>query len=575
MDDTTRGFGAYTLESILMQGADGITYRAQHTATGVKVLVMAPRMPEEWEETATFRDRFLASARGAQPLHHPGILDMREVGVDAASGIPFIAYEAVEGKNLRELTSHGRRLPDPDIALVGAAAADALDYAHAAGFVHGAIGPESIIVGEGTAVKLTGFGVVNAQQSPTEMRGHAPGTGSYSSPEQIIGGAVDGRSDLFSLGIVLFELVTGQHPFLATPPRDARDRIVADEAPLPGKIRSDAPGGFNSIIFKLLQKDPSKRPVRGAEVAQALRALHTRLLQPPPAPAAAPPLPLSSNRRRPSPMQLALGGGVLVLAAVIAAVVVSRPAPAPTAPAATAATAPAASQHELTTLLADAEAALAGGEFARAERLLVEARRLDPLDARGLELSQRARAARDERIRKLFDEGVAFGRAQRWADAERRFTDVITLDPNNVDAKDQLDELHELAKAGRRPEPAPPSSHASVPAKPIATPQPPRLLRVYFESPLTVGELVITCDRAPFAGLPFDFTAGGGTGVVDKTFEMPLGRHQVLATLRNQQGLTLGDQTFVLDFEPGHTFQLSVAMGGPRAVPRFTVVEVR
>jgi tRNA A-37 threonylcarbamoyl transferase component Bud32 len=574
MDDTTRGFGAYTLESILMQGADGITYRAHHTATGVKVLVSIPSMPEEWDETAAFRDRFVASARAAQPLHHPGILDIREIGVDESSGMPFIAYEAVEGKNLRELTTHGRRLPDPDIALVGAAVADALDYAHAAGFVHGAVGPERIIVADEGVVKLTGFGVVNAQQSPTEMRGHAPGTGSYSSPEQIIGGVVDGRSDLFALGIVLFELVTGQHPFLASPPRDARDRIVADEAPLAGKIRPDAPGGFNSLIFKLLQKDPAKRPARGAEVAQSLRALHTRLLQPPPAPVAAPaPLPAAGPAGL-SPVHLAVGAGLLVLAGAIAAVVLLRPAPAPTA-AVPAAMPTVTSQQELSKALNDAEAALDAGDFARAERLLVEARRLDPLNARGLAFSQQARSMRDEKVKKLYNEGVAFGRAQRWQDAERRFQDVIAMDPDNVDAKDQLDELHELSKAGRHAATAPDASHAAVLAKPTATPPPPRHLRVYFESPLASGELAITLDRAPFATLPFDFSGAGGSGVIDKTFEMPHGRHQVLVTLHSQQGLTLGEQMFVLDFEPGHTAQLTIAMSGPRAVPRFSAAEVR
>lgn len=575
MEDTTRGFAAYTLESIFMQGADGITYRARHAATGAKALITVPHMPEEWEEITPFRDRFLAAARQVTPLHHPGILDIREVGVDESSGMPFIAYESVDGRNLRELTAHGRRIADVDIATVGAGVADALEHAHAAGVVHGAVAPENILFGEGGVVKLCGFGVLSAGQSPTEMRGHAPGTGSYSSPEQIIGGTVDGRSDLFALGIVLFELVTGQHPFLASPPRDARDRIVADEAPLPGKIRPDAPGAFNSLLFKMLQKDPAKRPARAAEVAQTLRALQNRLLQPAPAPAA----PVAAARPAPAPrgggpsaVHLAIGAGILVLVGAIAAVVLMR-SPRPAAPVATAPTAVAESR-ELSAALDAAEAALSAGDFARAERLLVEVRRLDPVDPRGLDIAQRARAMRDEKVKRLYDDGIAFGRAQRWQDAERRFNEVLALDPDNVDAKDQIEALHEVADARRRQQTVP-SSAASPPvvARPAATPEPPRRLRVYFASPLPVGSLEIALDRRTFAILPFDFSAAGGSGVVQRTFDMPFGRHQVLATLHNQQGLVLGDQAFVLNFEPGHEFLLTVEMSGPRAVPRFRTAE--
>ncbi len=575
MNDTTTSFGAYTLESIFAQGADGLTYRASHTATGVKVLICVPHMPEEWEEIAKFRDRFLAAAARVRPLHHPGILDIREIGVDESSGMPFIAYEAVDGRNLRELTAHGRRLADVDIALVGAAVAEALSYAHDAGFVHGAVSPENVIFADGGVVKLAGLGVESATQSPTEMRGHTPGSGSYSSPEQIVGATVDGRSDLFALGIILFELVTGQHPFLATPPRDARDRIVSDDAPLPGKIRPDAPGGFNSVIFKLLQKDPAKRPATGTEVAQSLRALQARLMQPTPTPlaAAAAPRPFPVARRsRLSPVHIAAAIGLLVLAAVIAAVVLLRPSPAP--PSATTAAAPG-ELRELAKTLDDVEAALQNGDLARAERLLVDVRRLDPLNPRGLDLAQRTRATREEKVKRLFDEGVALARSQRWQEAERRFLDVLAIDPDNVDAKDQIEDVHDMAKASRRTDAEPATTRSTLPVKAVPTPVPPRRMRVHFASPLAAGDLELTLDRSPFASLPFDFTASGGSGAVDKTFDMPHGRHQVLITLHNQQGLTLGDQTFVLNFEPGHTFQITVEMSGTRTVPRFKATEVR
>jgi tetratricopeptide (TPR) repeat protein len=576
MSETTGGFGAYTLESIFMQSADGLMYRAEHTATGGKVLIFVPHMPEEWEEIAGFRDRFLESARRAEGLRHDGILAVREIGVEAANGIPFVAYEAADGHDVRELSGHGRRLADTDIALLGAVVAEALDHAHTHGLLHGDLSPESIIFGEGGVVKLWGFAIEGAAKSPTGMRGFAPGTGSYSSPEQIIGGAVDGRSDLFSLGIVLFELVTGEHPFTAVPPRDARDRIVADEAPLAGKVRPDAPGGFNSILFKMLQKDPSKRPASAAEAAESLRALHVRLAQPPPAPAAAaPPRPQAAPARRgPSVAVIAGGGGVLVLAAAVAAVVFLRP-PARPVPAPGPSQAVQTESPQVAAALADVEAAVAAGDFTKAERMLAELRRLDPLNARGLELAQKLRAARDQKVARLFDEGVALARAQRWAEAERRFSDVLAIDPDNVDAKDQIEEVREMAKSSRMAglEAASPRQAQAVQIAPTAPP--PRIMRVYFASPLPAGELVLALDRRPFATIPFDFSNEGGSGIVDRTFEMPHGRHQVLVALHNQQGLTLGDGTFVLDFEPGHTFQLTATMSSARSAPRFRAGEIR
>ena len=408
-------------------------------------------MPEEWEEAARFRDRFMARARGVGGLHHPGILDVSEIGHDEPSGMPYIAYEPVEGKDLRELTARGRRVADADIALIGAAVAEALDHAHAAGFVHGSITPASIIVGPDGAAWLIGFGIEPPPGSPTDMRGHAVGSGSYAAPEQIIGGVVDGRADLFALGLVLFEAVTGQHPFLATPPRDVRDRIVADEAPLPNKIRPETPGGFNAILFKLLQKDPSKRPARGAEVAQSLRALHERLMHPPsgrpdgarvPAPtvpaAARPPSSRSDSRRLGSPPWRRRSSSIAAVAGLPPPRRDHRhrrrcPRRPPRSPAE-------ASER----VAADIEAALRVEDFRRAERLLTELRRDAPLDERGLELGQRVRDLKTAKVERLLRARAWWlARQARWREAAGRFGTVLEVDPSYVDAQDKLDELAE------------------------------------------------------------------------------------------------------------------------------------
>jgi len=107
MTDTAGNFAAYTLDSIFMQSSDGLMYRAHHSASGASVLLKVPTMPEEAEEAARFRDRFLVRANGVRSLHHHGILDLRDIGLDEASGLPFIAYESVEGKDLYDRYPEG------------------------------------------------------------------------------------------------------------------------------------------------------------------------------------------------------------------------------------------------------------------------------------------------------------------------------------------------------------------------------------------------------------------------------------------------------------------------------------
>jgi len=582
MGDTAGGFGPFILDSIFAQGADGLTYRAHRGASGDAALLRVPAMPEEWEEAARFRDRFVARANGVRALRGPGILEIRDVGFDEASGMPYIAYEPVEGADLRELTAHGRRVADAEIARIGAAVAEALDHAHAAGFVHGSLTPACVLVGAGGAVKLAGFGIEPAPGSPTDMRGHAVGSGAYAAPEQIIGGTVDGRADLFALGLVLFEAVTGQHPFLATPPRDVRDRIVADEAPIPGHVRPETPGGFNTILFRLLQKDPAKRPARGAEVAQALRALHERLLHPPaPAavPAGAPPPHAAAAAARPRVSPLAVVGVVAaaVAIAVLAALVLLRRPAAP--PAAAPEPAAALSGEALARAADEVAAALAAEDFRGAERLLADLRRDAPLEPRVLDLGQQLRDRRAAKVERLFAEGVALARQERWRDAERRFAAALEVDPSYVDARDRLEEVAEHLRPERAPRPQQSGAPAPALQRPAATAAPGQRLHLLFRSPLASGEVRVVVDRRPLAPVPFSFAAAEGAagtlGTVQRSFDMPAGQHHVLVALTNERGLTIGEQAFVLKFEPGGEQRVTIEMATARSLPRFSATALR
>jgi hypothetical protein len=379
--------------------------------------------------------------------------------------------------------------------------------------------------------------------------------------------------------------VTGQHPFLAAPPRDVRDRIVQDKAPLPNKIRPETPGGYNTVLFKLLQKDPAKRPARGAEVAQSLRALHERLLHPPtpvaaPAPAGVPahaPTARAGAARRGVPPVALAAAAALVLVAAAAAFLVLRQPSAPPAP--VAAAAPTASPAEIERLAGEVDAALRAEDFQRAERLLAELRQLDALDARVLDLGQRTRDLRAAKAERLYDEGVALARRQRVPEARQRFLAVLEVDPGHVDARDRLDELSD-----RRTAPAGGGTAAVGATEPAMRQRVPptaeakRLLHVVFRSPLAKGEVRVSVDHRPLPAIVIDLPpaeGGGLLGTVQRTYEVPHGTHQVLVTLVNERGNILGDHTFVLKFEAGREHRVAVEMASARAMPRFTATALR
>ena len=273
MANELRQLGRYLIERVLGKGAMGIVYLARDPVIGRLVALKTLNVSADSEEGEEFRQRFLREAQAAGILNHPGIVTVFDAGVDEATGLSFIAMEYVEGKSLKELLKSGHMFTYSEVARVGSALAQGLDYAHARGVIHRDIKPANILITNQGAIKITDFGVARLESSNLTAEGQFIGTPNYMSPEQVAGTPVDGRSDLFSLGVVVFELLTGARPFGGNSLTEVSYKIVHEAPPIPSHLRPALPPPVNPILLKLLEKDPSRRYQKGADVARALDAL--------------------------------------------------------------------------------------------------------------------------------------------------------------------------------------------------------------------------------------------------------------------------------------------------------------
>jgi serine/threonine protein kinase/HAMP domain-containing protein len=218
------------------------------------------------------RERFLREARAAGGLSHPNIVIVHDVG--EVEGRPYMAMELLEGDSLAQVLSEGKALPVRDTVVMGIQLARALDYAHSRGIVHRDIKPGNIVRLEGGhTIKVTDFGIAHIESSGAEQHtrsGEVLGTPQYMSPEQTLGDKIDGRSDLFSAGVVLYQMLTGQRPFQG----DSMVSIalkIAKEQPTPiEKLNPEVPTALRRVVERCLAKSPSQRFQTGKELADEL-----------------------------------------------------------------------------------------------------------------------------------------------------------------------------------------------------------------------------------------------------------------------------------------------------------------
>ncbi len=272
----------YHIEGVLGQGGMGVVYRASDLKLQRSVALKL--LPADLTSNKERRKRFLLEARAAARISHPAIAQVYDV--DEHEGMIFIAMELVEGKNIRDLIGNRELdlLGAIDIALQ---VAGGLAKAHGAGIVHRDIKPANVIQTPEGHVKILDFGLAklldpdtstftSAADPSTLTRTHlgaVKGTPAYMSPEQVKGGNIDARSDLFSLGVMLFEMATGEVPFQRATPMETMHAIAFDEAPAMTSIRPNLPPGLQRIVSKCMKKRAEDRYPDARSLIEELRVL--------------------------------------------------------------------------------------------------------------------------------------------------------------------------------------------------------------------------------------------------------------------------------------------------------------
>ena len=263
-----RTIGHYHIVSHIGSGGMGTVYRARDTRLDREVALkfLPPRLHAHRDAT----ERLLAEARAAAALQHPNVCVVHDIG-ETDAGRPFIAMALCEGETLRDRLRRGPLALDEAVA-VAAQVARGLAAAHARGIVHRDVKPANIMLADDGAVKLLDFGVAEVADSRSTGRRVAGGTISYMSPEQLRCDVVDHRTDLWSLGIVLYEMLTGTRPFRGKDDSAIARSILHDEAPALAERRPAVPPALAAIVGHLLRKDAAARTGSTGELLTALAA---------------------------------------------------------------------------------------------------------------------------------------------------------------------------------------------------------------------------------------------------------------------------------------------------------------
>jgi serine/threonine protein kinase len=275
MDNPTNArFGRYQILTELGRGAMGVVYKALdpkiNRLVAVKTISMAGQPPEEERE---YRERFVREAEAAGRLSHPGIVTIFDVGEEPGTRAPYIVMEFIGGESLDKLLARDHQLPVGTALQLTLELAAALDCAHAQGVVHRDLKPANILITEDGRAKIADFGVAKLNLANFTLAGRVLGTPAFMSPEQLNGDAVDGRSDLFSLGVILYTTLTGYRPFQGNSALTVSYKVV-NRDPIPATVLdTDLPPGLDYIIARAMAKNSAQRYQRGAELALDIQAL--------------------------------------------------------------------------------------------------------------------------------------------------------------------------------------------------------------------------------------------------------------------------------------------------------------
>ncbi len=292
-------YGRYQVVSEIGRGSMGVVYQAHDPQ--IDRLVALKVLREDRVSSTDYVRRFLKEATAVGRLSHRGIVTVYDVGEDL--GTVYIAMELLEGVPLNELLKQ-RRFDLEEIVDIGIAVADALHYAHQKGIVHRDIKPANIICSESREIKVTDFGIAHIDDPDGQQMtqaGEILGTPVYMSPEQVLGQPVDGRSDIYSLGVILYELATGQRPFTGANLGALFKAITSDPVTPPISLNPALPAWISAVIMKAIARDPAERHASGEQLAGELRAGQRQ------------PLARPQSRPRRKKLPLVLGACLLLL----------------------------------------------------------------------------------------------------------------------------------------------------------------------------------------------------------------------------------------------------------------------
>jgi len=485
----TAQVGRYLIERQLGRGAMGVVYLAGDPVIGRRIALKVLRLdlPGAEQSADRLRERFQREAQSGGILSHPNIVTVYDAIEETDDGALCIAMEYVEGTNLSDIL----RKPDPlgpDTALeMAAQIADALDYAHGKGVIHRDIKPANVIVTPAGRVKITDFGIAHLIDSALSDDLRFLGTPSYMAPERIEGREVDPRADLFSLGVVLYQLVTRHMPFKGSSVADLTRSIARDLPTPPEQFVEDLSPELRGILLKALEKNPDKRYQTASAMATDLRAVLGKIAalhrtqpvgppKPPTGEVTGPVVPL------PPPVASPKEGGTFFSRAVIIVLSVLTAASLAAlwwslsgddeAPPAVTTQAPAVASH--TAALAQGVARLSVGDTEAARELLRSAELLAPDSLRASLWRQLAedRLERDRIALAEVDllESVEAGRAAlrrgRLRETREHLEAAQTIDPEHAEVVDLQSRLW-LAQQPKAAAPEPEPEPVALPPPPV------------------------------------------------------------------------------------------------------------
>ncbi|MDQ4024935.1 MAG: Stk1 family PASTA domain-containing Ser/Thr kinase, partial [Actinomycetota bacterium] len=273
MSATNRTYGGrYAVLEPIGSGGMAEVYRARDELLGrdVAVKVLSDRLSRD----KSFVERFRREAQSAANLNHPNVVSLYDYGAD--DGAYYIVMEYIEGKSLGDMVAESGALLPERAAEIAADVAAALERAHSSGLVHRDIKPTNIMVTRSGQTKVTDFGIARAlgqssEQTQMTQTGMVIGTAAYLSPEQAQGNPVDARSDVYSLGCVLYEMLTGRPPFAGDTPLAIAYKHVREDAAAPSTVNPDVPQALDAITLKALAKNPENRYSSAHEMREDLQ----------------------------------------------------------------------------------------------------------------------------------------------------------------------------------------------------------------------------------------------------------------------------------------------------------------